>query len=295
MKQEILVVGITGMLGAKIATAILDRGEHTVRALVRTNRPELAPFRDRGVTIVEGDILHPNTLDKPLEGVAAVVSAVNNQPELIVDGQANLLRAAERHNIARFIPSDFSVDYRKLAMGDNDNLDMRKRFLPILEASKVPHTLVLNGAFLDVLAAPFFDLVSLTNKQVHIWGDGNQPMDFTDTTDVAKFVAATVLDPRTANRALRIAGDVQSSNQLAALLPGFTSKPMGSVDDLKARIAIKQKGATNSWAYLGDQYLWSMVSGLGKLDELDNALYPEIQTKGVLEFLGFPYRAAANA
>ncbi|HYO80566.1 MAG TPA: hypothetical protein VES20_04125 [Bryobacteraceae bacterium] len=36
-----------------------------------------------------------------------------------------MARAAERNGVRRFIPSDFSIDYRKLDFGDNDNLDMR--------------------------------------------------------------------------------------------------------------------------------------------------------------------------
>lgn len=289
MKPEILVVGISGMLGGKIANAILDRGAHQVRALVRDvagKRDALAAFADRGVVLVEGDVLEPGTLDVAMEGVSAVVSAVNNQEQLIVEGQTNLLRAAERHGVSRFIPSDFSADYRKLAMGDNFNLDMRKKFLPVLLESKVAHTLVLNGGFYEVLTAPFLGFVSMERKEVTIWGDGQQPLEFTATDDVAKYVAATVLDPRTANRALKVAGEVVSSNGLVAMLPGFSGKHAGSVRDLKALIAEKQKGATNPWAYLGDQYLWSMVSGVAALGELDNAMYPEVKPQRIQEFLG---------
>ncbi len=266
------------MLGQKIAEALLDRSDLSVRALVRNSaarRTDLAPLLARGVELVEGDLLTPASLDAAVAGVSAVISAVGNQDELIYTGQLNLLHAAERHGVSRFIPSDFSVDYRQLALGDNFNLDMRKRFLPHLEASSVPYTLILNGAFLEIYNAPFLGLVNDSARQVNIWGDGEQPLDFTHTTDVARYTAATVLDPRTANQALRIAGEVLSSNQLAARL-GYTTHYKGTTEDLAARIRTKQTSATNPWAYLGDQYLWAMVSGKGKLAALDNSLYPEI-------------------
>lgn len=288
MKQEILVVGVTGNLGAKIVNGILERGEHTVRALVRNvgqKSAALAPFTDKGVKLVEGDVMNSATLDAAVDGVSAIVSALNNQEELLLEGQTNLLRAAERQGVRRFIPSDFSVDYRKLAMGDNFNLDMRKRFLPVLEDSKVAHTLVLNGGFYDVVAAPFFGFLDLDRKLVNIWGDGEQKLEFTDTTDVGRFVASTVLDPRTENRALAVAGEVKSSNELVAMLPGFTGHKVGSVAELKARIEAKKKASSNPWAYLGDQYLWAMVSGAGEMGKLDNGLYPEVKPMGLREFL----------
>jgi uncharacterized protein YbjT (DUF2867 family) len=288
MKQEILVVGITGMMGGKIANAILDRGEHEVRAMVRNleqKRGELKAFTDRGVKLVEGDVMQPAGLDAAVDGVSAVVSAVNNMTELIVDGQTNLLRAAERQGVKRFLPSDFSVDYRKVAMGDNYNLDMRKKFLPVVQDSKVAHTSVINGAFYEVVAAPFLGFVDMEKKQVTIWGDGEQKMEFTGTDDVAKYVAATVLDPRTENRALSVAGEVLSSNEVAAMF-GFEKQQAGSVPDLKARIVAKQVGAMNPWAYLGDQYLWAMVSGAGQADTIDNAMYPEITPVRLKAFFG---------
>ncbi|MBM3760835.1 MAG: NmrA family protein [Acidobacteria bacterium] len=214
-----------------------------------------------------------------------VLSAVNNISKLIVDGQKNLLRAAERQGVKRFLPSDFSVDFRKVAMGDNYNLDMRKKFLPVVQDSKVAHMPVINGAFYEVVAAPFLGFVDLEKKQVTIWGDGEQKMEFTATDDVAKYVAAAVLDPRMENRTLSVAGDVLSSNEVAGLF-GFERREAGSVRDLKARIAAKQQGATNPWAYLGAQYLWAMVSGVAQADRIDNAMHPEIRPMGLKQFFG---------
>jgi nucleoside-diphosphate-sugar epimerase len=288
MKQQVLIVGITGMMGGKIAKAILERGEHGVRALVRdkvAKAKELAPYVAQGVELVEGDVVSGTGLDAATDGAAAVVSALNNEEGLIVEGQTNLLQAAERNGVQRFLPSDFSVDYRKLEMGDNFNLDMRKKFLPRLLDSKVAHTLVMNGAFAEVLPEGFLGFLDLAGKAVNAWGDPNQKMDVTVTDDVAQYVAAAVLDPRMANAALRIAGDVISSREIAEGLAGFTLREMGSAGELKARIAAKKESSPNAWAYLGDQYLWSMQSGAGKLDALDNSLYPEIRPMSAVDYL----------
>ena len=59
------------------------------------------------------------------KGVDIVVSAVGNN-QVTVPGQKNAINAAKKRGVKRFIPSDFSADYRQLNYGDNDNLDMRK-------------------------------------------------------------------------------------------------------------------------------------------------------------------------
>jgi nucleoside-diphosphate-sugar epimerase len=279
MKPLVLVAGATGMLGKQIAEALLDRGETRVRAMVRSaaRAEELAPLVARGLELVEGDVQK------------AVVSALNNQEELIVDGQTNLLRAAERAGVRRFVPSDFSVDYRPLAMGDNFNLDMRKKFLPVLEASTVEYTLVMNGAFLDILFAPFLEMFDRENKVFRYWGDGQQKTDWTHTSDAAKYVAATVLDPRTANRALMVVGEEATYPELAAAYTAVTGEALrlevsGTVEELRAEIARRKATAANPWGYLGLQYAWAMASGAGKLSPM-NELYPEIRPMGVRAFL----------
>lgn len=45
-KPVTLVVGVTGMLGDKIARAILDKGAQDVRALVRPGRDGVVRWRD---------------------------------------------------------------------------------------------------------------------------------------------------------------------------------------------------------------------------------------------------------
>ncbi len=294
MKQEVMVVGATGMLGAQIVDALLARGEAAVSALVRQpekKQQELAGLRARGVRVVAGDVTEPRGLAAALEGVTTVISALNNQESLIVAGQTALLEAAVAAGVRRFFPSDFSVDYRKLAPGDNYNLDMRKAFLPRLLEAKIEHTLVLNGGFHEIAAAPFVGWIDLAAGAVRVWGDGDQKMDFTGTTDTARYVAAAALDPRLANRALRIAGSEISTNEAVAMLerirPGkFRPQTAGSVAELReAWERQRAKTPENPWSYLGSQYLWAMVSGVGKLDALDNGLYPEIQPESLESYL----------
>src|SRR5689334_11251445 len=94
----VFVVGATGLLGSRIVDDLLDRGQ-PVRALVRPGistekRNGLAGLEARGLEIVAGDITDPTEKLVPaLDGASTVISAVQGGPDLIVDGQVNLLRA----------------------------------------------------------------------------------------------------------------------------------------------------------------------------------------------------------
>ncbi|GEM_PF-1845440 len=68
-KLTVLVAGSTGMLGTKIVSALLDKGNIDVRAMVRSlddsnaeNRQKLDAMKAKGATLIEGDVMQPETL-----------------------------------------------------------------------------------------------------------------------------------------------------------------------------------------------------------------------------------------
>jgi uncharacterized protein YbjT (DUF2867 family) len=297
MKPIVLLVGITGMLGYKIAEAILAKDAMTVRAIVRLGGPidpskqaKLDELKAKGVNFVEGDLLNPATLLDACEGVEAIVSAVSGNEEMTVTGQINLIEAAAVKGVRRMIPSDYSVDYRKLDWGDNYNLDMRKKVFAAFESSSLDYTLVLNGCFTHILFSPFLQVFDFAAGTFNYWGDGNTPVDITTTDDTAKLIAEAIADPTMANRVLQVAGDVMTMKQLLATYQTVTGKTLienqlGSVEDLTAWIGKTKEIATSPYQYLPQQYLFSMVSGKGKLDDIANDRYPQIKLTPVKDYI----------
>ncbi len=294
----ILLVGVTGMLGEKIAHAVLDKGANDLRALVRPgsfSNPKKAAKLDalqaKGASFVEGDVSNFASLVNAATGVEVIVSSLNNERELIVDGQTRLLEAGEKVGAKKFIPSDFSVDYRKLDFGDNFNLDMRKTFFPVMQQSKLNYVSVLQGSFMEMPLAPFINTIDLKNNTFNYWGDGEQLMDYTTTDDTAKYVAEAAADESLVNTALEVVGEEISFNRMKAVFEEvssrtLTSNYLGSVDDLQAWIEAKKKTANHPWEYLGAQYTWVMASGKSKLDNIANARYPHIVPTTFREFFG---------
>ena len=277
----VVLAGATGDLGYRVAQALGRRGAR-VRALVRTGTPEEArsKVRTTGAMVVDIDFSNPAALQRVCAGAACVISALNGLEPTIIGLQGRLLDAAVAAGVPRFMPSDFSLDFTKTRPGDNRNMDLRRAFQARIDAEPIRATSVLNGAFADLLTgeAP---IVLHALHRILYWGDADQPLDFTTKDDVADYAADVALDPR-APRFSRIAGDVVSARDLAAVmtrLSGHRYKLLhaGGIGrlDLVIRVARALSPKTDAPfpVWQGMQYLRDMSSGRGKLSALDNARY----------------------
>ena len=279
--RTIALAGATGDLGHRILSALVRRGV-TVRALVRvgTSPAKLEGVRTAGGTPLIVDFDDGDALARALAGTECVVSAVNGLAPIMLGLQGRLLDASVAAGVARFIPSDFSLDFTQTRPGDNRNMDLRRAFLARADAAPIRVTSILNGAFADLLTgeAP---IVLHALHRVLYWGSADQPFDFTTKDDVADYTADAALD-REAPRFLRIAGDEISPRDLAMLMTRLEGRRWallraGGIGRLSALIRLVRALTPRSDApfppWQGMQYLRDMASGRGKLQTLDNARY----------------------
>jgi hypothetical protein len=82
------------MLGSKIVAAVVYKGTVEVKAMVRSSNDSHEEKRQN--------------IDEMKAKGAAIVEVL---------GQKNLIDAAKQQGVKRFIPSDYSVDYRQLSLG----------------------------------------------------------------------------------------------------------------------------------------------------------------------------------
>jgi hypothetical protein len=302
-KTPVLVAGATGMLGFEIAKALSRREGVEVRALVRPeslNNPhkidKLEALRSHGVTLIEGDLLKPETLQLACQNVEIVVSAVSGDADVIVDGQTNLIQAAEAAGARRFIPSDYCPDYRTLDWGDHKQMDYRKAILNLLQGNrKLSYTLILNGVFMETLFSPYSVVFDFRHGIFKYWGDGNTEFDVTSLFDVAAYTASAALDEGLANQALEVYGDSLSMKQLQRLYQDNTiqilaEKQMGSIADLQAWIQRKKETAQATTDYSSYQTHYVLVSGKGKLRHNLSDRYPNIRPIHLNDFIRANYK-----
>jgi nucleoside-diphosphate-sugar epimerase len=281
-EPTIVVAGATGNLGGRIARALRERGAR-VRALVRpsTAQDKIERLRDFGVAIASIDLNNDSQVTQACSGASCVVSALQGLREVIVETQTVMLGAAIKAGVPRFIPSDYSIDFTKIAPGENRNLDLRRDFHERLAKASISATTIFNGAFADMLTGQM-PLILFKLRRVLYWGNSDQRMDFTTIDDTATFTASAALDP-SAPRILRIVGDQLSARELAGVASEVTGKKfrlfragglgmLGALIKVARMVAPAEKEIFPAWQ--GMQYMRNMFDGRAKLEPLDNDRYP---------------------
>lgn len=289
----IALAGASGRLGHRIAAALVERGANA-RAIVRpdTASEKIEELRKLGATVAIAEYADDLKLHDACAGADCVVSAVAGLRSVIVDAQTQLLDAAVKAGVPRFIPSDYCIDYTRLAPGENRNLDVRREFQQRLDKARISATSVLSGMFTDLLTgqAP---VVLFERKKVLYWGNANQLMDFTTMDNTAEFTAEAALDPVTP-RFLRVAGDQISARGLTAVATELTGeefkllRPGGlGAFNLIIKVMRSLMPAKDDLypPWQGMQYLRDMLSGEAKLQPLDNSRYSRIRWTTVQEVL----------
>lgn len=287
MTSPVTLAGATGQLGSRIAAALHERGA-PVRLLLRPGSAAGLPDHVPGERI-EADYRDADALARAVAGSAIVVSAVSGLAPVIVDAQTALLDAAVRAGVPRFMPSDFAVDFTRIARdGSNRNLDLRRTFMQRLDAAPIRATSIMNGAFADMLTGQM-PLILFPLRRIVYAGSADQKLDFTTIDDTARYAAHAALDPD-APRLLRIAGDQINARELAAIMTELTGRRhgllrMGSIGTLSAMIAIARRVAPGTGqlypAWQGMQYMRSMFSGEAAMTHLDNDRYPGLRWTSV--------------
>jgi uncharacterized protein YbjT (DUF2867 family) len=281
MTSTVLIAGATGDLGGRIVRE-LSRHDVRIRVLTRpgTGTASARYGDDPRIEVVTAAYDDHAALTRAATDVDVVVSAVSGTRPVIVDAQRALLAATVAAGVPRFLPSDYSADYRRITPGTNRNFELRREFAADVDAAPVQATSVLTGMFTDLLtdAAP---MILFGRRRVLFWSSADQVLDFTTKDDVARVVALAALDDD-APRVIEMAGDQVSAREVATTmseLTGTVFRPQwaGTTGTLSAMSAVGRRLSKNPDepfpAWQGMQYFVSMFSGQAQLRHVDNGRY----------------------
>ncbi len=196
----ILVCGATGDLGGRIVRVLRERGA-PVRALVRPGT-DAAALEQQGVEVARGDLRDPATLDPALAGVDTVVTTANAIGRMLagrtdlsisdvdLTGNANLVRAAERAGVRRFVFVSVS------------GVGTMARYAPyaaaklaterLLETAPMEVVVVRPEMFQEVWAGAAGGIDAAAGKAV-VYGRGRTPHRLVAVDDVARLTAHLAL------------------------------------------------------------------------------------------------------
>jgi UDP-glucose 4-epimerase len=258
----ILVTGGAGFIGSNFVDGLLTLGEHRVRVLdnfVTGLRENIAHVVDR-VELVEGDIRELETVDYAVDGVDCIihlaalpsvsrsVRAPMTTNEVNVGGTLNILSAAHKAGVRRFIMASSSSVY-----GDSDSLPKTEDLIPhplspyaVSKLSGEHYCHVFSRLYgMESIALRFFNIFgprqdprsqysgvisrfitcALEGQPYTVFGDGQQSRDFTYVENAVRACLAAVDAPTLSGEAVNIAcGGRVSLLQLVELLNEITGR-----------------------------------------------------------------------
>jgi hypothetical protein len=227
-------------------------------------------------------------LERGCHGVDAVVCAYTGVPELHLEGQLLLLRAAERAGVKRYVAATWNCDWRDMTVGMHESYDPILCFREQVQLSSTIKPLyIFCGAFGEV----FFSLPGHgnfspanhgvwdpENKTMDIWGSEDQVWQLTTERDAAEFTAEIVgRDDASQGGYWCVRSGEYSLKDIAAVYEQVRGQKVykqhqGSVEDLRATtLEARKKGLKqNYFEYIGYFYQLYTYDGTWTLKTLDN-------------------------
>ncbi|KKP06917.1 hypothetical protein THAR02_00998 [Trichoderma harzianum] len=276
MKMLVLIVGITGNIGLKLASALLRRG-HVVRGASRSIAALPDNFRGKLEGLFETKSWYDaETLRKAMKGVDAVVCAYSPIPALALEAELLLVRIMEEEGIKiiqRFIPSIWNLDWSQLQWGDVPYYDL---FLALQRQLALSSTVDVLYIFTGILAEVFFSIPGhggfapsnhgvwdpeSSPKRAEVWGSGEEKWQITTEQDCADFTAELIVDLTKKGGSYRVCSFEHSIREIASIYQKIRGDSvqldyMGSIEDLRvtANTAVREIGLKRFWDWMGKQY-----------------------------------------
>jgi hypothetical protein len=197
--KAIAIAGVTGRLGALIATYLLEKTDLFVHGLCRSlEKVEklLAEYPDRFKAFVI-DAVSPADIRKGISGCDTVVCTYNRmENRQLLDSSKALIQACDAEGVDRFIAPDYTTDYRSMDIGDLPPKDPQIEIWKYLKEGnengtiKVKGVHILVGAFVEAFYGYFFDI-----NNPKYWGTGDELWEFVNYESTAEYVAKVITDP----------------------------------------------------------------------------------------------------
>ena len=102
--MKIAVFGSTGKTGIQVVQQALEKG-FELKAFVRN--PQKMIIKNQKLSVVQGDVVNVDAVDKSVQGVDAVIVALGPSPDgtgnIMAKGTVNIIKAMEKYGIKRLI------------------------------------------------------------------------------------------------------------------------------------------------------------------------------------------------
>jgi len=195
------VVAGAGLLGKQVATELAAQPNTTVTVLTRKgSAPKDFPKNVKTAAVDYEDAVE---LETAIKGHEVVISTLAG-PGLAA--QPALAKAAKAAGVKHFVPSEFGAATNNLTGG---MLFRKKQFQNVLDSLDLPYTLVFIGLFPEYCLVPAYGF-DWNSGKVSYPDPGTAPISWTNTSDIAYFLAKYLTHTTTPKKIVRLEGDRKS-------------------------------------------------------------------------------------
>lgn len=195
--MNVTIAGLTGKMAQLIAKHLLASPGVKVRGLCRTpsKLPESLTSNPR-LSVFQADSNDISTIRSALKGSDAAICCYLGDAHVMVEGQKHLIDACIAERVPRYVASDWSMDFRKLELGQHPLKDPMKHVQAYLEekeaSGEIKAVHILNACFLE---APWGGLWNAQGSKLQYWGTGEEKWELTSYDNAAEFTAKAVMNP----------------------------------------------------------------------------------------------------
>lgn len=261
--MNILVTGGGGFIGSHLVDLLLKQG-HSVRVLdnFSTGHRGNLPLSHSALQVVEGDIRNLETVEQSVTGADAVVhlAAVASVQASVDDplgthevnliGTINLLEAAKKHSVKRFVFASSAAvygDVQQLPVSENTPLQPLTPYAADKLSSEYYIDFYRRQYGLNPVVFRFFNIFgsrqdpsspysgvisifmqrAIADLPITVFGDGEQSRDFVYVADLAQLLCRAVESDQQLTEPMNVGnGQGIDLNQLLAVITEFKGEPL---------------------------------------------------------------------
>lgn len=141
----------------------------------------------------------------------------------MIEGQKRLINACIDENVPRYVASDWSMDFRRLQLGQHPLKDPMKYVQVYLEEKEASNLIkavhILNACFLEALWGGLWNAQS---SKLQFWGTGEEKWELTFYDNAAQFTAMVVMDPEVTGWFSCKSDDFHFVSHVTHVAPGYS-------------------------------------------------------------------------
>ncbi|ANL51084.1 NmrA-like family protein (plasmid) [Rhizobium phaseoli] len=219
----IVVTAASGRYGRLVVEALLRRGVPAGDIVAAVRSPDkVADLAAKGVQVREADYDRPETLVSAFAGADTVLLI----PSVSIGQRfAQMQRAADaamRNNVSR-------IAYAGFVNGDTSTLKLgeeHKQMEAYIRSLDVAHTLLRNGAYIEVYAGDLGDIGYALAQGVLISSAGDGKVSGASRGDLAEAAAVALTTPTDGNVVYELGGTAFTKSDIAESISRHTGKPL---------------------------------------------------------------------